>query len=271
MIERLSNGNLPSRLSSTTSARGGGILFCNAGSAIIHHNFRSWSISRGTVMTFFPNDIIRIESCSDDFMADVLHYSAEILRSASMQMEDVVYEWLRNDCCNTSEKVSEITKAMFTIIELYAGDISGDAFDRILTLQLKSYFTGLFEQVKSTRPSELLFLRQRNRITEQFNYFMHLLELHYKTGHDVAFFASKMSITPKHLASVTKRVTDKSPKELIDEYLIIHIKLALSETTMSVKEIAWEFNFSTFSFFCSFFTRRTGVSPTRYRNAMRHA
>lgn len=271
MIENINISSLPLWMTDSSPVRFGGMMLCTSGSALASHNFRKWDLSGGTVLTFFPNDILRIGDVSDDFSARLLTYSPELLRSASLQIEDVVYEWLRKDCCNSSKQVFSITSTMFTLLELYAVDIAPEAFEKILLLQLKAYFTGLYDRVRRYHMAELIELKKKNRFTEQFNNFMSLLEKEYKGNHSVAYYASRLCVTPKHLTAITKRVAGKSAKELIDDYLIIQIKLALSETSMSIKEIAWDFNFSTFAFFCRFFSSRVGISPLRYRHGRKES
>lgn len=269
MIEFFNAGMIPGWLAAGRPQKTGGIILCKSGNAVLHHNFQKWELSPGAVMTFFPNDIMHVDMFSDDFSAESLRYSHDQLRAASLQIEDVVYDWLRHDCCTVSDKVASITAATFDLLGLYSGDNTCGSFDKILLLHLKAYFLGLYDQVRLNHASELDGLVRRDRITWQFNVFMDILEKEYKAYHDVAYYAGRLAITPKHLTSITRKIAGQSAKELIDEYLVMQIKLALSETSMSIKEIAWDFNFSTFAFFCRFFARRTGMSPLRYRQSCR--
>lgn len=68
----------------------GAILVCRKGSAVIAHNFRRWEVREGTVMTLFPNDTVHLQSADSSFSTEMLVYSAEMLRSASLQLEHVV-------------------------------------------------------------------------------------------------------------------------------------------------------------------------------------
>ena len=243
----------------------GGILTGLKGTGTILHNFRKWTISEGTTMTFFPGDVVHLESASDDFDTCMLVYSAETLRSASLQMESVVYEWLRNDCCTSDPRVFRITGATFRLLELYLNDGMFESSGEIILLHLKAYFLGVYDSVRNIIEEQTSGAGRGNRIREQFNRFMEMLEKEYRTSHSVSHYAEKLSITPKHLTTITRRISGKSAKDLIDEYVTMRLKLTLSESTVSIKEIAWSYNFPSTAFLCSYFSRHTGMTPQQYR------
>lgn len=260
------NGNLACWRLSATTLDYGGILICRKGSGTILHNFRKWEISEGATMAFFPNDMVKLESASEDFDTRMLAYSAEMLRSASLQVEDTVYEWLRNDCCTTDPRVFDITSSTFRLLEFYMDSNMPASSGQIMLLHLKAYFLGLHDSViSSMKTCNTDGSAKGNRIKEQFNLFMEMLEKDHMTCHSVSHYAGKLSITPKHLSTITKRISGKSAKDLIDEYVVMQLKLCFSGSSVSVKETAWKYNFPSTAFLCSYFARHTGMTPMQYR------
>lgn len=247
----------------------GGILVCRKGSGVILHNFRKWNVREGTVMTLFPNDTVHLESADSSFRTEMLVYSAETLRSASMQLEHVVYEWLRNDCCTSDQWVFRLTAATFDLMGFYMEEGRFDSCREIILLHLKAYFLGLYDTVRKSAAENISGAVKGNRLREQFNLFMEIMEKEYRTRHDVNYYAGRLSVTPKHLSTITRRISGKSAKELIDEYIVMQLKLTLTSTTASIKEIAWDYNFPSTAFLCSYFSRRTGLTPLQYRRAER--
>lgn len=245
----------------------GAILVCRKGSAVIAHNFRRWEVREGTVMTLFPNDTVHLQSADSSFSAEMLVYSAEMLRSASLQLEVVVYEWLRNDCCTTEPWVFRLTATMFDLLGLYMEEGRFNSSSEIILLHLKAYFTGLYDTVMHNHAEKMAAAGRGDRIREQFNLFMEIMEKEYKTHHDVNYYAERLSVTPKHLTTITRRISGKSAKELIDEYIVMQLKLTLTSTTASIKEIAWDYNFPSTAFLCSYFSSRTGITPLQYRRS----
>lgn len=55
-------------------------------------------------------------------------------------------------------------------------------------------------------------------------------------------------------------------KEIVDNFTVNEIKQYLSDTDLSVKDIAREFNFENPSYLARFLRRMTGPSPLEFRN-----
>ncbi|MGN0206087.1 MAG: helix-turn-helix domain-containing protein, partial [Muribaculaceae bacterium] len=66
-----------------------------------------------------------------------------------------------------------------------------------------------------------------------------------------------------------KQNTGKSPKTIIDQYLVLQLKKTLSRTPLSVKQIAWEYHFNDTAFLCRYFKAHTGRTPQQFRTDIR--
>lgn len=75
----------------------GAIIYSHTGSASVRINFDKWELNGESVLCFFPGDIIKWETMSDDFAADAILYSSDTLRSASLNVEHAVYNTLKAD------------------------------------------------------------------------------------------------------------------------------------------------------------------------------
>ena len=80
----------------------------------------------------------------------------------------------------------------------------------------------------------------------------------------MAYYAGRLNITPKYLNSITRRVAGHPVKHLINEYVVLQLKVALSTSKKSAKELAWEYNFADLSFFCRYFKQHTGMTPLQF-------
>ena len=65
-----------------------------------------------------------------------------------------------------------------------------------------------------------------------------------------------------------KKVTGKTFTKLVNEYRVVHATKLLSESQMSITEIAFECGFNNFSHFNKLFKEITGKSASKYRNEM---
>lgn len=95
--------------------------------------------------------------------------------------------------------------------------------------------------------------------------FFKYLEQNYKKEHQVKFYADALCITAGYLNKITKELTDKTTKQLIEEAVITESKILLHNKVLTISEIAEELHFSSCSSFSSFFKKHTSFSPSDYR------
>ena len=84
--------------------------------------------------------------------------------------------------------------------------------------------------------------------------------------HDVAYYADKLSISPRYLANLCKAVSGKSAKEWINEYIMNDVRRYLVGTDLSIKEVASRTLFTNFPFFSKTVKRHFGMTPLELRN-----
>lgn len=245
----------------------GAIIICRSGKANIQVNFDDWQLFEGAVITIFPNDVIRLmpDETEESFLVEMLQYDAAMLREASLQLEHTVYEQLRQDRCRQdSPVVTDIINNMFRLLHVYFDQVGCTCISQLVLLQLKAFFIGFHEYLQRN-PRTTKSNGESPRMREMFNRFMMLVERDYKLSRDVAYYASQMNITPKYLTLIVRQMTHETPKHIIDHYTILQLKLQLTASRQSVKEIAWEYHFNDVSFFCRYFKRHTGLTPMEIR------
>ena len=103
------------------------------------------------------------------------------------------------------------------------------------------------------------------RSSELYNELLDAIAEHHREASDVKFYADLLNVSSRYLAQVTRRISGKSPKSIIDDYLIHEIELQLKSTDNTVQEIAYRFGFSSQAHFTKFFKKLKGVSPTEFR------
>lgn len=102
----------------------------------------------------------------------------------------------------------------------------------------------------------------------QYFQFIELVEAHYKSRKSITQYAEILHISPKTLSSITKKMTDKSPKVILRERLILEGKRLLKFTPLSVQEIGHKLGFDDDSYFVKYFKKEVGVSPLRFRESV---
>ena len=118
----------------------------------------------------------------------------------------------------------------------------------------------IHSQVVYAKPDEM-----GGRSIDIYNRFISLVAEHYRTAHDVAFYADRLCITTRYLSQVTDNVVGKSPKQIIADYLLSEAKTYLGTTRLTIQEIADRLGFSSQVLFCKFFKAQEKTSPSDYR------
>ena len=97
--------------------------------------------------------------------------------------------------------------------------------------------------------------------------FKQLVNRHFATQRGLAFYASQLCITPKHLAATVKEATGRRAAEWIAEAVVLEAKVRLQQPAATVGQIADALSFSDQSAFGRFFRSHAGQSPAAYRQA----
>lgn len=105
----------------------------------------------------------------------------------------------------------------------------------------------------------------QGRSSRLYNEFIALAARDFVHNSDVAYYADHLNVSPRYLAQVCRRIAGKSPKNIIDSYLLHGIESALTTTGESIQEIAQEYGFSSQAHLSKFFKKQTGLSPSKWR------
>lgn len=95
--------------------------------------------------------------------------------------------------------------------------------------------------------------------------FKDLLEIGYKSQKQVNYYAKEIIITEKRLNQATTKVLGKSPKQLIDDRIMLEAKRILAHTTESLKEIGYRLGFEEPTNFIKYFKKHSKLTPTEFR------
>ncbi len=96
--------------------------------------------------------------------------------------------------------------------------------------------------------------------------FMKLVWKHYKSEHNIEFYAQQLCISSKHLSRVVRQRLGKTPYAVVRDEVLHQAAEQLTYSKKSIQEISSELSFSEIASFCKFFKKHTGMSPTRFRN-----
>ena len=96
--------------------------------------------------------------------------------------------------------------------------------------------------------------------------FKELLYENFTQRRDLNFYADSLAVSENYLNRCVNNVTNKRPKQHINELLINHSKILLQDYSKDISQVAFKLNFSDPSYFGRLFKQLTKLTPTEYRN-----
>lgn len=146
-----------------------------------------------------------------------------------------------------------------------------------LLIKHKNYFTAADEIEASLLKAIVLKLAQTwptalsksNRQSEISLRFKELLYENFMRSRDVKFYANLLAISENYLNRCVNHVTNKAPKQHINEVVIYNSKVLLQDFSKDISQVAFELNFSDASYFGRLFKQITKLTPSQYRNSIK--
>ena len=222
-------------------------------------------ITAGTMVILTPGTIMSPQSVSPDFALTGMAVKAERLRlllggqlpsALQQQMHDVIVS-------DISDAELHLVTLLFRTIRQFLSyqDYGEKALWQLVAAQIYQYdhLALLHNQSAQHEPSV------QNHQQQLFSRFIHLVNTHCQQEHRLAFYASQLCLTERHLGTVIRQQSGVTAKEWIDRALITHSKVMLKHSDLSVAQIAEALHFPTPSFFSKYFRRLTGLTPLVYR------
>lgn len=91
------------------------------------------------------------------------------------------------------------------------------------------------------------------------------LETNYTKLKSVNDYAKIICISEKRLGQATSKVLGKSPKEIINDRILLEAKRLLVHTNLSIKEIGQDLGYEDPAYFVRYFKKNTATTPVEFR------
>lgn len=261
-------GAFPDVLMRVFPVTGIGLIVCEKGGFSFSLNQKVFSVTEGETL-FIPIDslfqVLRVE---EDLQVSLLFYQIEpirdILGNSITAMH--LYSLLTPEPCyvmNTGEEKDILMYAsLLGNVEQTEEDVFSHYERKLLLLALTYRLCSIYSRKMLNKDSAT------GRKTQVFIRLVQLIEKHYMQERDVAFYADKLCLSPKHLSALSKSVCGYTVQQLVFKAIIRKSISLLKNTQKSIQEISDDFNFPNASYFGTFFKKQTGVSPQQYRETV---
>lgn len=102
-----------------------------------------------------------------------------------------------------------------------------------------------------------------------FRNFLQILEENFHRPEGVEFYAEKLFMSSRNLNLICQNILQKSVTEIIETRKLIEAKNLLIHSDKTISEIGYELGYNEKAYFTNVFKRRSGQTPTDFREEMR--
>ena len=135
---------------------------------------------------------------------------------------------------------------------------------------VRHLLSALFAMIEAERRKRMVDLQSLNLTQNHtFKNFLKILEDNYKSDEGVDFYAEKLFMSSRNLNLICKSILNRSVSEIIETRKLIEAKNLLVNTDKTVAEIGYELGFNEKAYFTQVFRRKSGQTPTEFREEMK--
>lgn len=246
------------------------VILCIDGEVDIDVNLHNYRLTRNSLIVLGPDSVVNINNLvQTDINAYIFIISQDFIRDINFELNLVATMSMTSNTPPhlqlTDEEVSLMSRYL-NLIHYNTVDNPDARFVRSISRSLIAaavYQLMQFVNSRSERQAKTNLSRRANYVKD----FLHLVNLYHRQERGVAFYASKLFISPKYLSLIIKQSTGRSAAEWIDDYVILEAKNLLRFSGKNVQQIAYELNFTNQSSFGKYFKHLTGMSPTKFQQS----
>ncbi|WP_018618629.1 helix-turn-helix domain-containing protein [Spirosoma luteum] len=236
------------------------------GSMVRRKGLTSYTVPANTFFLLPAHQISFDEWMSEDIRGYYCHFDTNLL-TRRWQKQDLENEFSFLSFVG-NPLVSIDTEKLKNIIPLLARLEAEYQRECNPTIDIfRIYLLALFFELKQTTPATASTTPDQadtaaQRLTQQYK--NALSEFVYEKQ-NVADYAELLHISPNHLNKCVRTITGQSARDLLDEMILLEAKVLLSQTTLSISEIAYRIRRQDPSNFGRFFKTKTGMTPREYQ------
>jgi AraC family transcriptional regulator, transcriptional activator of pobA len=204
---------------------------------------------------------IRLEMKDDGSDIWMLLFKSEFIPETTFQLYSYYH-----DHANIRMKPGQQFNRMVALCEMMCDEMQNTIPDyAVIRHLLSALFTMIESERKKLDPDESNFKKTQN-IT--FKNFLKILEENFRRHEGADFYAEKLFMSARNLNLICRNILQKSVSEIIETRKLIEAKNLLMHTGKTVSEIGFELGYNEKSYFTTVFKKKTGQTPTEFREEM---
>lgn len=236
---------------------------------ITHHlvDFKEITIEPNTIL-FLNKDIVHHFDTNGNFDGKAIMFTDSFFCKTETNTKYLRNSILFNDLFSVSKIKLKENKAFEDLFALII-DESGNENDTFHSDILRNLLHNLLLKSERVRREQDFTEIKKDAHLDYVIMFKDLLEKEFRNMKQVSNYTDELIVSAKRLNQATSKVLGKTPKELIDERVMLEAKRLLVYTNESVKEIGFELGFEEPTNFIKYFRKHSDITPVEFREQFR--
>jgi AraC-like DNA-binding protein len=231
----------------------------------------SYDFSEGVLFFSAPNQMFTVSKVQklNEVKGWILYFHPDLIRNTKLGEQIDNYNFINyevNEALHLSEKEQSVICDLVKLIENEINQRIDNHSQQVLVSNIElvlSYSQRFYERQFNTRSA------QNSDIVSKVE---SLLKNYYKNNEliekgqpTIKYLADNCYLSPNYLSDLLSKVTGRSAKEHINDFLLDKAKHLLLGTTDSVNTIAYSLGFNYPHYFGRLFKKKTGKTPQEFR------
>lgn len=191
-----------------------------------------------TVTYDFKGECVLVD---EQFAAQLTHYNLTNEKYKGIQD---IFHFIRDIIRHRHINKSELIRSMFNVLKLAVGELP-------------------YEQCTISH--------DLGHKKELYEIFLHHLYRNFRKERQIHFYADKLNVSVAYLSRTVREISGSTVNDHVTSLVYKEICNMLSNSDMTVGEIATNLNFSDQSALTNFFKQRSGITPVAYRHRQLNA
>ena len=243
------------------------IALCTNGRVQYRMDAQEQMVEPGDVIIVSERHVIDNYMASPDLEGVCLIVSVNFFHEIIQNITDMsaLFLFSRNHpVMHFTERDQQVFKEYFNVIRSKIKDTDNHFRKDLIRTLLLAMFYDLSNVIYRVQQQNE---KRQTRAEAMFTRFIKMVEENCHQERRVGWYAKQMGITAKYLSEAIKSVSQRTPNEWIDNYVMLELRVMLKNSSKSIKEITEEMNFPNQSFLGKYFKEHAGMSPSEYRHS----
>lgn len=192
----------------------------------------------------------------------VIRFKSEFIPATTFQLYSYYHDY-----ANIKMQSGNCFNRIITLCEMMSAEMQQTIPDLAIIRHLLSAVLTMIESERKKVAATDETIQKTQNIT--FKNFLKILEENFHRPEGVEFYAEKLFMSARNLNLICQNILHQTVTETIEIRKLIEAKNLLSSTDKSVSEIGFELGFNEKTYFTAVFKKKSGQTPTEFREEMR--